>query len=275
MMISNRTSTGNAILTNDDLRSIAPSIFASSPWERMSSKYRFAPTSEVIDILRDRGFQPVRAMQGRTRIEGKGDFTKHMIRLRHQDYMQPLQVNQEIPELVLMNSHDGTSAYNFQSGLFRIACLNGLVVASADYGGIKVRHSGADDFASRVLDATYEIIEETPVIMAKVDEWKGIPLTPPQQTAFAEAAIELRGQNVTPKALLAPRRREDAPAPDGTRDLWRTLNTAQEALIKGGVRGTATTGRRMTTRPIASVSEDIRTNRALWVLASKMAELVS
>ena len=66
---------------------------------------------------------------------------------------------------------------------------------------------------------------------------------------------------------------EDAPAPDGSRDLWRTLNTVQEHLIKGGLRGTASTGRRMTTKPIKAVDADLKTNRALWRLGEEMAKL--
>jgi hypothetical protein len=37
----------------------------------MSARYRHVPTIEVVDILRDRGFHPVKAVQSRSRIEGK------------------------------------------------------------------------------------------------------------------------------------------------------------------------------------------------------------
>ncbi len=36
----------------------------------------------------------------------------------------------------------------------------------------------------------------------------------------------------------------------------------------------ASTGRRMTTKPIKAIDADVKTNRALWVLAERMAELV-
>jgi hypothetical protein len=35
------------------------------------------------------------------------------------------------------------------------------------------------------------------------------------------------------------------------------------------------TGRRTTTRPVKSVGEDIRLNRALWTLTERLAELLS
>ncbi len=89
---------------------------------------------------------------------------------RHDDYTgSAIAAGAEFPELVLTNSHDGTSAYKFFSGVFRLACSNGMVVQSADFGSISVRHSGGTDFQSRVIDATYRVIEDTPRTMARVE----------------------------------------------------------------------------------------------------------
>ena len=263
-------------LTHTDLRRLAPSIFAATPWHGMSARYRQVPTIEVIDLLGEQGFRPVKATQGRTRLPGKGDFTKHMIRMRHADYLTPMSVGAELPELVLTNSHDGTAAYRFNSGIFRLVCSNGLVVALADFGGISVRHSGGQDFRQRVIDATFQIVNDTPKVMASIEAWKGIPLTRPQQIAFATAALEVRdgGSKIEPTEIIAPRRSEDAAGPDGTRDLWRTLNTAQEALLKGGLQGRSQSGRRTKTRPNSGVDADIRTNRGLWRLAEEMARII-
>src|SRR5262249_39656086 len=150
--------TAIATLTNDQLHRSAPSIFASTPWHHMSDGYRFVPTIEVVDLLRGRGFQPVRAQQSRSRIEGKGAFTKHLIRFRHDSLIDAPRVGEEIPELVLVNSHDGTSSYQLMAGIFRLVCSNGLVVQSTDFGSIRVHHSGGKDFQQRVIDATYQIV---------------------------------------------------------------------------------------------------------------------
>ena len=164
---NNTRATG--VLDNDALRLTAPSIFAAHPWEAMSQRYRMAPTIEVVDMLRDKGFLPVRAQQSRARIPGKADFTKHMIRFRPADLIDgPLAVGDIFPELVLTNAHDGTSAYKFDMGLFRLACSNGLVVKSEDIGGISVRHSGGDDFAQRVIDVTYEVLDQGQIGRAHV-----------------------------------------------------------------------------------------------------------
>src|SRR4051794_35431274 len=194
-------------LDDDQLRRLAPSIFAVSPWERMTGRYRMVPTVEVVGLLRDRGFMPVRAEQSRTRIHGKADFTRHLIRFRHAEFLSPLVVGAEIPELVLTNSHDGTSAYRFMAGVFRLVCSNGMVVHSSDHGSISVRHSGGPGFRNRVIDATFQIMDDAPRTMAKIDAWKQIELAPPRREAFAAAALELKDNRaITPAQLLAPRR---------------------------------------------------------------------
>ncbi|WP_165063988.1 DUF932 domain-containing protein [Paludisphaera rhizosphaerae] len=263
-----------AILSREQLQASAPSVFAASPWERMSGRYRMVPTIDVVDMLGEQGFRPVRALQGRTRIPGKGDFTRHLIRFRHDDHIGPLAVGQELPELVLTNSHDGTAAYQFMAGVFRLVCSNGLTVQSADFGSISIRHSGGADFRERVIDATYQVIDQAPRSMAAIEGWKGISLTRPQQLAMASAAHEIRPNDaIKPAFLLTARRNEDYTDAEGNRDLWTTANVLQENLVQGGLRGRASTGRRVTTRPIKGVAEDIRTNRALWRLTEEMAKL--
>src|SRR4051794_12094622 len=123
-----------ATLSHDQIRRVAPSVFAETPWSNMSDRYGFVPTVAVLGMLAGEGFYPVRAAQSKTRIEGKSDFTKHMIRFRHLDYLKPSQVGQELPELVLTNSHDGTSGYQLAAGIFRLVCSNGMVVQSSDFG---------------------------------------------------------------------------------------------------------------------------------------------
>src|SRR4030067_153211 len=129
------------VLSNDAIRKAAPSVFATEPWDQVSERYVFIPTIEVVNQLRANGFQPVRASQSKSRIEGKGEFTKHMLRFRREHDILT-QLGDELPEIVLVNSHDRTSSYQLSAGVFRLACLNGMVVKSADFGSIKVQHSG-------------------------------------------------------------------------------------------------------------------------------------
>lgn len=255
------------MLTRDQLFRAAPSVFAETPWHGMSDRYTFIPTIQVVEMLAEQAFYPVKASQSRSRIEGKGEYTRHMIRFR-----QETSIGAEIPELVLTNSHDGTAVYNFMAGIFRLICSNGLVVQSANFGSIKIKHMGQGDFRARVIDATSQVIEDMPRTIANIESWKALQLTPDQQFIFASAALELRdNKNVAPSQLLAPRRAEDRDS-----SLWTTSNVIQENMMRGGIRGrNAETGRRSTTRNITSVTEDIRLNKALWRLTEALGNTVA
>lgn len=92
---------------------------------------------------------------------------------------------------------------------------------------------------------------------------------------FAEAALSLRygddwqqSSPIQPDDVLEARRSEDA---NGS--LWSVFNCTQENLFKGGLRGRSQSGRATRTRPINSVTEDVRLNRALWKLTERFAEL--
>lgn len=269
-----RPGRGNVALDDQGLMSLAPSIFAETPWRAMSERYKFVPTIDVVHWMRDEGFLPVRAMQSRSRIEGKGEFTKHLVRFRHRDNLDVSTIlqGQEFPEITLVNSHDGTASYQLYPSIFRKVCSNGLICHSKDMDGVSVRHKGGNDFHDMIIDASYRIVETTPKTMAEIETFKQIQLTPPMREAFATAALELRDNaTLEPRHILAARRSEDT-APS----LWNTLNVVQENMIRGGVRArNQETGRRMTTKEVKSVDGDVKTNRALWTLAAEMAKLLN
>jgi hypothetical protein len=258
-------------LTMDDLHRLVPSVFAVAAREDVSSRYRFVPTSHVVDILADQGFLPVRAEQSLVRGEDKRNFAMHMLRFRHRDFLGMAAVGDEIPEVVLKNSHDRSCAYQFMVGLFRLVCSNGAVCSIGDYGSFSVKHVGGSEFDKQIIDTTCRVVDEIPQVMETVNRWKQIELTSPQKHAFAAAALELKETKpILPAQLLTPRRQEDRKS-----DLWTVSQVMQEHLLKGGDRGKGTTGRRTTTRPIKSVDADIKTNKALWRLTTEMAKLVS
>jgi hypothetical protein len=260
-----------ATITRDDLRRVAPSVFAAAPWEGMSPRYRHIPTFEVLDMLEDQGFHVTKAMQSRTRIPGKADFTRHMLRLRHVDHLTA-QVGEELPEIVLVNSHDRSSAYKIFSGVFRLVCSNGAVVQSSDFGSFSIRHSGSRDLYQQVREATGRIMEGVPGIMDRITAWKEIILPRPDQLAFAREAADLKPNDSIPSSwLLTARRQEDMTRPDASRDLWRTFNVIQESLLRGGLSGRNERGRRIRTRPVKAVDADLRINRRLWQLAENYA----
>jgi len=118
------SSTGLA-LSESDLMRIAPSVFAEGAHESRSARYAHIPTVDVLRGLAREGFKPFFAVQGKCRTEGKENFTKHMLRFRHED--QIARSGADVNEVILINSHDGTSSYQMLAGCFRFVCSNGLV----------------------------------------------------------------------------------------------------------------------------------------------------
>src|SRR3954452_14096255 len=206
-------------LTDDQLRSIAPSIFAEDKHSSRSERYAYISTIHVLNGLRKEGFLPFYVAQSRTRREDRENFTKHLIRFRHVNHIQGLHVGDEFPEISLLNSHDGTSSYLMDSAIYRLACSNGLIVASGDVKSIKVPHKG--NVRDMVIEAAYEVAGTFPVVQEKMKEMKATRLLPAVQEALAESAIALRYDDkdengitkaapITPAQVLRVERSADA-----------------------------------------------------------------
>lgn len=103
-------------LLDDEIARVAPSIFAAEPHGSRSDRYTYIPTIDVLRGLRKEGFEPFMVVQTKVRNEDKREHTKHMIRLRHADQINGREAN----EIILLNSHDGSSAYQMLAGMLRL-----------------------------------------------------------------------------------------------------------------------------------------------------------
>ena len=139
-------------LSDDQIHRVAPSIFAEAPHESRSQRYAYIPTATVLTELRKEGFQPFMVTQTRTRHEDRRDYTKHMIRLRH---ASQINARGEANEIILLNSHDGTSSYQMLAGMFRFVCSNGLVCGDT-VADVRVPHKG--DVAGQVIEGAYQVL---------------------------------------------------------------------------------------------------------------------
>jgi hypothetical protein len=267
-------------LTLEQIAVRAPSALAHSPHSSRSERYAYIPTIGVIEAMQKAGFFVFEAKQSSARSEDKRSFTKHMIRFRHSSQICPIAVGDALPEVVLVNSHDGSSAYRLMAGIFRLVCSNGMIVADSMQDSISVRHSG--NVIDAVVEGSQRIIEQIPQTLHAVTRWSQLQLTDGEQLAFADSARTLRfGDSegnvdtpITAEQLLRSRR-----AYDSGPDLWKTLNRVQENVIRGGMRayGRDANNRRriFSAREVKGIDQDVKLNKALWQLAERMAELKS
>jgi hypothetical protein len=266
-------------LSDEDIRRLAPSAFAAGAHGSRSARYAYIPTAGVIASMRANGFLPMAAAQARARDAGRAGHAKHMLRFRHADARPTAErrVGATFPEIVLLNSHDGTSAYRVISGVFRLICLNGMVVADRHGAEVRVPHKG--DVVRQVVEGGHAVLDDARRALGAAEAWRGVTLSRDDQRAFGEAAHQLRFGDaqgdattpITPEQLLAPRRAEDAGD-----DLWRVFNRVQENAIRGGLtawdRDAQGRPRRVTSRAVTGIDGGVRLNRALWRLAERMAE---
>jgi hypothetical protein len=268
-MFHSKPSTQSVALNNDELRNLAPSIFASQPVADVSVRYSFLPTSSILDGMRDHGWMPVRAEQQHLRTAVRQGFQKHLIRFARVESLDAWAKNEVRPEIVLLNSHDKSSAYQLHCGLLRTVCLNGMVVADATFQRISIKHVGFSP--DSVIEASFKVLDAVPRIMEKVKLFQDRILTDAERLALATGAAVHRWEDlgkapVSPLLLLNPRRYGD-----GAKDLWTTLNTIQENITKGGQRDFSRrrpNGDRMPkSRVVNGIDEDLRLNKALWHMA--------
>ncbi|HEM6741975.1 TPA: DUF945 domain-containing protein [Citrobacter farmeri] len=254
-------------LTREELMQVVPSVFGEDKHASRSDRYSYIPTITLLENLQREGFQPFFACQTRVRDLSKREHTKHMLRLRRAGQI----TGQQVLEIILLNSHDGSSSYQMLPGIFRSVCTNSLVCGQS-FGEIRVPHKG--NVVEKVIEGAYEVLGVFDRVEEKREAMQLLQLPPPVQQAFARAALTYRfgeeHQPVTEAQILAPRRWQDESG-----DLWTVYNRVQESLIKGGLAGRSALGKRSHTRAVKGIDGDLKLNRALWVMAEELQQALS
>jgi hypothetical protein len=224
-------------LTENQINILPPASKTTFCKDNLSDKYEFSNTLKVVEELSNHGWNISNAYQRRITKSTKMDnykFAKHWITFRKDEYVKNLKVDDVFPQIYLLNSHDGTTALKFQSGLFRLVCSNGLVTTDKNLVHLKLRHSKEkismlNEFLSeylKTLDYTVDHINNMGYKVLNEDE----------KLEFANISTNLRWGEYVPKIelekVLQPRRVQDE-----KQDLWTVFNVIQENLTKGGIDG--------------------------------------
>jgi hypothetical protein len=221
-------------LGNDEIKRLASSVFTMTASNDVSEKYTHIPTSQVIEDMRQLGWDVVDAKQVKARKEATAGFQKHLVVFRNNDVV----INGDdgdtvFPQILLTNSHDGKNAFTFTAGLFRMICENGLVISTQQFEDVKMRHMGYtfEDLQKNIR----EMVEKLPLTVESMNKMKQVELTPEQTIEFAQKSLaarfsqeEIDNIEVDFDELLEPTRSEDR-----GNDLWSVFNVVQEKLIHG------------------------------------------
>jgi hypothetical protein len=224
--------------------------------------YVFLSTEQAHAVLADFGFFESRYKQSK----GTG-FQKHLsIFERETDTDEDGRFN-----LMLLNSHNGSSSLRLEAGYFRVLCENQLVHGKV---GVRIPHRG------QALDRFAEAI---PLVLTQMQAFKETKallrdkvLDGEAQLELAYFALQLRGLDTdgldelsairNQQNILTSRRSQDR-GPSA----WHRFNVVQENIIKGGVRLHQGEHYKML-RPITAAERLLDVNQRLTEKAIQLAQ---
>ena len=254
-------------LTNDEIAARCPQVFETSYSDRRTQKYGQLTTANVIDALRTEGYEVTNAFAQSVRAGKRPTIhNKHCVRLSHRDFLDTLTPEETRPEIVIVNSHDGSSSFRIMAGIFRLVCSNGLIVADDMTANQRVCHWKGNSLED-VITCSLNVAEQAKQSYELIEQMKSVNLSEAQQKSYAQRAAEIRlGFNKNSKVnysenLLIPYRHEDNLTPS----VWNTYNVVQENCIKGG----QLVGTRIL-RPLTNIGQNVIVNKELWKEAVKM-----
>ena len=256
-------------LSREELTELAPSIFNHTVKQGLTDKYVHIPTDTIVEDMEALGWVPYEVKTVRSKKDN-ASVKKHLI----QFFNPEIVINNEegkadmYPSLLLINSHDGSTAVRFEMGVFRLVCSNGLVVKSEDFGGFKMRHMGYS--FGDLRNYISELVNTLPTMVENLNKFSQVEMTSEQQHDFALKAIEARfgeekqlPESEIQNLLLAERKADEG------NSVWVVLNRVQEKLTSGGFGYLNAKGKPRKARAVKNFTQDVSMNQKLWAIAEE------
>jgi hypothetical protein len=274
-MMSKFSTQLDSYLSKEQIKALAPVVFATEPTNKnVSEKYLHVNTETVIDDLAKLGWFPVTAMQRRTKPRRDGSPTirsKHMISFQNPDLIiKGKNGDDAFPRIIVTNSHDGLSSFQFRVGIYRLVCSNGLVVADEEFSAFSIKHKGYT--FEELQGVVAQAVADLPNKIQVLNEMQVRMLTVEEQRQLAIDAMALRSSNpdakydeATIEEVLAATRKED----EGD-SLWLVFNRVQESIINGGYSAALRGAKVRKVKKIKSFERDLQVNQDLFKLATSL-----
>lgn len=245
---------------------ILPSaVYSETHSPKMSEKYVHIKTADVLSRFQDMGWQV--ASFNAAKHSKTPQFARHALRLRHKDFLD-INVDGVTPEIIVLNSHNGSWALRMALGMFRTVCSNGMVAGSL-WEGVSLKHYNIKNLEEQITQVTSRMDELTHKLSGTVKQWREVEVPFKEQVDFANKAMAIRWGDKTPvtaEQLLLTRRDADKGS-----DLWHVFNRVQENLTQGGFSGVTSNNRTLNIKPVKNVKRDFKFNSELFDLASTYA----
>lgn len=245
----------------ETLKETVPSVFTTQPSPKMSGKYVFVPTVEIMENFQQQGWELSKANQ-----IGKGMYGVHELRFRNGELPK---VGDTLVEAIIRNSHNGMATFSVSAGLFRLVCSNGLTVPTSLSESFNIRHKSFD--LDEVKKLTESFASRLPIIQNSVDKMMTKELNEDEKFNFVRKAMDVRWKkgsvpsSVSVEKLLTPMRDDD-----NGNNLWKVFNVVQEKFVRGGVEYNTNNGRKTKLRGLQNIMAVNQVNTKLWELAEEM-----
>ena len=272
-------------LTDSEIEVICPVAFKETMSKTeiadlgLSKHYSFVPTSKVINDLRTMGWNPVDAVQIKSRKKSTNGYQKHMVTFENEDYKidQVKEVETadgktetvvekatEYPQLLLTNSHDGRNSFNLHAGLFRLVCANGLIIADTTFDHVKIKHQWYN--MEEITKVTNAMMDKIPTIITNINDMDSRELSEKEKRSFVKKAILTRWPKGN-EMLDIDDMLQSIRVGDKGNSVWKVYNVIQEKLIKGGLVFNNHREKIQKLRPIINIDRKVDVNKNLWELA--------
>jgi len=248
----------------------------------LSKNYKFVSSRHVIDLLGNEGWEPSKAFIVKSKSSSDPLYKRHCIRFRNPSMMgdESDSMGGTYPEIVMRNSHDGTTSLQFLAGIMRMVCSNGLTIAEEEYGATRMRHDSVEyrKLGDIWLNAVVKrFARAVPDGMALCKGWNDMHLDKTQKHAYYKEAGKLRGIDMYDYRYNQFNRATRAA--DVGDDLWTVFNRTQEWLVDGGIKkyNDFTDDRVGGRTQIALRNSDAidAVNTGLWNLTTRTAEMLA
>lgn len=244
----------------DEMRMRTPALFATNPHPRMSDKYSFTNTYDIVKHIHTKGFH-VSSVQG-----GHKQYAAVMIRMRNKAY----DLRDRAPEVVLLDSHDGSKRLKLMLGMIEFICMNGCVAGDMLYA--RAFTHIAPDLTEQVMLELEDIGEHIEKLRQRVEKMRAYNTNVGERILLADAAIYQRFGNERSASFVADMRKHMLHArrsADDHSDLYTVMNVIQENVLRGGMMyQTRQTVRRV--NQINNVGKNININQVLWSTAEQI-----
>lgn len=237
-----------------------PAVFSTQAAPKMSDRYSFVSTHQLVQGLEDLGWSVRNARQSKSRSTENRAFDKHEVRMTNGGLIT---VGDTAPEIVIINSHNGKAPISFDMGLFRLACENGLTVPVQGFNeSLRIRHTNIE--SSELKELMERFAAFLPSVSDRVKRMQETRIEETDALDFFRKSVAIRWEgnvNVNFDDYIQAERTEDE-----NPTVWNIFNIAQEKLVRGKVE-MQKDGKTRKARPIKNFSLENEVNLKLWEMA--------